>query len=102
VCDRLSRRGNQLGVEGWAAVVETLDRVTPLESLNGCSEYGFYRAGGIPVMKLEKFKEWDLPIWVLLERSTSTLTELHLRQFCMNKIACVMQAEQHCMHDGLQ
>ena len=69
-------RGNQLGIEGWAAVSDALERVTSLTSLNGCGQYAAIRAGGLAELKLEK--EWELGVWAarFLERSGATLTAL--------------------------
>ena len=75
---RLSR-GNQLGVEGWGAVSDALERVTSLTSLNGCGQYAAIRAGGLAELKLEQ--EWELGVWAarFLERSGATLTALDVR-----------------------
>ncbi len=72
-------RGNQLGVEGWAAVSDALERATCLTSLNGCDQYLAIRAGGLAELKLKK--EWELGMWAVwfLERSRATLTALDVR-----------------------
>ncbi len=72
-------RRNQLGVAGWAAVVDALERVTCLTSLNGCGQYAAIRAGGLRELTLEQ--EWELGVWAarFLERSGATLTTLDVR-----------------------
>jgi hypothetical protein len=74
-----ARRGNQLGVAGWAAVADALERVTCLTSLNGCGQYAAIRAVGLRELTLEK--EWELGVWAVrfLERSGATLTTLDVR-----------------------
>ena len=71
-------RGNRLGVDGWAAVADALERVTCLTRLNGCDEYGAIRAGGVREMRLGGT---ELGVWAarFLERSGSTLTSLDVR-----------------------
>ncbi len=70
-------RGNQLGVTGWAAVSDALDRVTTLTSLNGC-DYNAIRAGGVVAMELGGT---ELCIWAdrFLHRSADTLSKLDVR-----------------------
>jgi hypothetical protein len=72
------RRENQMGVEGWAAVADALERVTCLTSLNGCGQYAGIRAGGMREMELS---ETELAVWAMLflERSAETLTEFNAR-----------------------
>ena len=74
-----ARRGNQLGVAGWAAVADALERVTSLTRLNGCGQYAAIRAGGLREMRLRS--EWELGVWAgrFLERSGATLTTLDVR-----------------------
>jgi hypothetical protein len=71
-------RENELGVAGWAAVADALERVTSLTSLNGCDEYASIRAGGLTAMKLGGT---ELGVWAarFLKQSGSTLTTLDLR-----------------------
>ena len=71
-------RGSQLGVAGWAAVAEVLERVTSITSLNGCDQYAAIREGGLQALELEKT---DLAVWAsrFLERSASSLTKLDVR-----------------------
>ncbi len=72
-------RGNQLGLAGWAAVADALERVTALTSLNGCGQYAAIRVGGLRELTLKK--EWELGVWAarFLERSGATLTWLDVR-----------------------
>ena len=67
-----------MGVEGWAAVADALERVTSLTSLNGCSQYAGICAGGLREMKLSGT---ELVLWAMLflERSAETLTKLEAR-----------------------
>jgi hypothetical protein len=71
-------RGNQLGLAGWAAVADALERVTCLTSLNGCGQYAAIRAGGLREMQLGGT---ELGLWAarFLERSGATLTTLDVR-----------------------
>ncbi len=73
-----ARRGNPLGVAGWAAVADALERVTSLTSLNGCGRYAAIRADGLREMKLG---DTELGVWasLFLERSCATLTTLDVR-----------------------
>ena len=73
-----ARRGNQLGVAGWAAVADALERVTSLTRLNGCGQYAAIRAGGLREMRLGGT---ELGVWAgrFLERSGATLTTLDVR-----------------------
>ena len=75
---RPGRRGNQLGVAGWAAVADALERVTCLTRLNGCGDYAAIRAGGLRELYLYGT---ELGVWAarFLERSASTLTTLDVR-----------------------
>jgi hypothetical protein len=72
-------RENPLGVAGWAAVADALERVTGLTSLNGCGDYAAICAGGLEELKLNK--EWELGVWAgrFLVRSARTLTKLDVR-----------------------
>ncbi len=74
-----ARRGNPLGVAGWAAVTDALEGITGLKSLNGCGQYAAIRAGGLQEMALSP--EWELGVWAVqfLERHSSTLTTLDVR-----------------------
>ncbi len=74
----MARRGNQLGVEGWATVADALERVTCLTSLNGCNKYAAIRAGRLRELNLDNT---ELGVWAarFLERSASTLTKLDIR-----------------------
>ena len=67
-----------MGVAGWAAVADALERVTSLTSLNGCDQYAAIRAGGLAEINLDST---GLEVWAarFLERSASTLTRLDLR-----------------------
>ncbi len=68
-----------MGITGWAAVADVLERITLLTSLNGCCQYAAIRAGGLVELRL--LKEWDLVVWAarFLDRSASTLTTLDIR-----------------------
>jgi hypothetical protein len=68
-----------LGVAGWAAVSDALERVTGLTSLNGCGDYAAICAGGLKELTLNK--EWELGVWAarFLKRSARTLTKLDVR-----------------------
>ncbi len=78
---RLFRRGNLLGVAGWAVVARALERVTSLKTLNGCKQYTSLVTGELPQGEMKVDQRWELGEWVVgfLERSASSLTKLDLR-----------------------
>jgi hypothetical protein len=67
-----------VGVAGWAAVADALERVTSLTSLNGCDQYAAIRVGGVSSMELEGT---GLGVWAarFLDRSALSLTMLDIR-----------------------
>jgi len=75
----LDLRGCRLGVAGWGAVADALERVTSLSSLNGCGQYAAIRAGGLAELNL---RGTELGVWaaLFLERSAATLTMLDMSQ----------------------
>ena len=72
-----TRSGNSLGVAGWAAVADALERLPSLTSLDGCDQYSAIRTGGLQEIIL---CYRDLGMWAarFLERSASSLTKLDL------------------------
>ncbi len=67
-----------MGFAGWAAVVDALEPVKSLTSLNGCGLYAAIRDGGRAEIDLGGT---ELGVWAarFLERSASTLTKLDVR-----------------------
>jgi hypothetical protein len=71
-------RRNQLGGDGWDALLGALERITALRSLNRCHGYAAIRSGGLTGIYLGGL---ELGVWAVrfLLRSSLTLTTLDIR-----------------------
>ncbi len=60
-------------------MVDAIEGITSITSINDCNQYATIRAGGLSELKLEK--EWELGLWAawFLGRSATTLTTLDVR-----------------------
>ncbi len=63
---------------GWTAIIDALEAVTSLTSLNGCDSYAAIRTGGQTRLELGG-SELGIAVARYLPRSADTLTELDLR-----------------------
>ena len=71
-------RKNLVGGAGWTAIVDALEGVPSLTSLNGCAEYTSIRAGGLKELSLNG-TESAVAMARFLPRSADTLTSLDIR-----------------------
>ena len=74
----LVHRNNHLGPDGWDMIGQLVERLSKLESFNGCNEFKKLVAGGLTALDIDS-KELALCISRFFERSASTLTSLSMR-----------------------
>ncbi len=67
-----------MDARGWTAIVDAVEGVTSLTSLNGCAAYAGIRAGGQTELLLGG-KELGVAVTRFLPRSGETLAGLDLR-----------------------
>ena len=73
---------NRLGLAGWSAIMDALEKITSLESLNEYSGYRSLKAGGLAELDLAG-KRLGVAAARFLSKSTNTLTTLNLR-YCVS------------------
>ena len=71
-------RYNRLGLAGWGAVMDAVEGITSLKSLNKFDGYAAIRTGGVKEADLHS-KELGVAVARFLPRSAETLLELDLR-----------------------